>query len=60
MDQVIKNAKLYLGNDVTILPSTRKNKKFMVLNPENKYVHLGIIDMKILLNTKLKTDNKNI
>ena len=27
MDQVIKNAKLYLGSDVTILPSTRKNKK---------------------------------
>ena len=41
MDQVIKNAKLFLGNDVTILPSTRKNKKFMVLNPENKYVHFG-------------------
>ncbi len=41
MDQVIKNAKLFLGNDVTILPYTRKNKKFMVLNPENKYVHFG-------------------
>ncbi len=41
MEQVIKNAKLYLGNDVTILQSTRKNKKFMVLNPENKYVHFG-------------------
>ncbi len=27
MEQVIKNAKLYLGNDVNILPSTRKNKK---------------------------------
>ena len=27
MEQVIKNAKLYLGNDVTILQSTRKNKK---------------------------------
>ena len=41
MDQVIKNAKLFLGNDVIILPSTRKNKKFMVLNPDNKYVHFG-------------------
>ena len=41
MDQVIKNAKLFLGNDVVILPSTRKNKKIMVLNPDDKYVHFG-------------------
>jgi hypothetical protein len=41
MEQVINIGKLFLGNDVTILPSTRKNKKFMVLNPENKYVHFG-------------------
>jgi len=40
MDQVIKNAKSYLGN-VIILPSTRKNKKFMIMNPNNKYVHFG-------------------
>jgi len=54
MDQVIKNAKSYLGNDVIILPSTRKNKKFMIMKPaqqcnclvksatpNNKYVHFG-------------------
>ena len=41
MNQVIKNAKSYLGNDVIILPSTRKNKKFMIMNPDNKYVHFG-------------------
>jgi hypothetical protein len=41
MDQVIKNAKSFLGNDVIILPSTRKNKKFMILKPDNKYVHFG-------------------
>jgi len=41
MDQVIKNAKSFLGNDVIILPSTRKNKKFMNMNLENKYVHFG-------------------
>ena len=39
MNQVLKNAKSYLGNDVIILPSTRKNKKFMIMNPDNKYVH---------------------
>ncbi len=38
MNQVIKNAKSYLGNDVIILPSTRKNKKFMIMNPNNKEV----------------------
>ena len=41
MNQVLKNAKSYLGNDVIILPSTRKNKKFLIMNPENKYVHFG-------------------
>jgi len=41
MNQVLKNAKSYLGNDVIILPSTRKNKKIMIMNPENKYVHFG-------------------
>ena len=41
MNQVLKNAKSYLGNDVIILPSTRKNKKFMIMNPNNKYVHFG-------------------
>jgi len=41
MNQVLKNAKSYLGNDVIILPSTRKNKKFMIMNPDNKYVHFG-------------------
>ena len=41
MNQVLKNAKSYLGNDVIILPSPRKNKKFMIMNPDNKYVHFG-------------------
>ena len=41
MNQVLKNAKSYFGNDVIILPSTKKNKKFMIMNPENKYVHFG-------------------
>ena len=41
MNQVLKNAKSYLGNDVIILPSTRKNKKFMIMKPDNKYVHFG-------------------
>ena len=61
MNQVLKNAKSYLGNDVIILPSTRKNKKFMIMNPENKYVHFGDKDIKTLHKIiKIKIDNKTI
>jgi hypothetical protein len=37
-DVVVNNAKKYLGNSVVIKPSSKKGKKFMVLNPNtNKY-----------------------
>ena len=39
--EVIKKAKKYLGTDVNIKPSTRKDKKFMVENPKGKMVHFG-------------------
>ena len=40
--KVQKLANKYLGKDVDIYLSTRKNKKYMVLNPEtNKFVHFG-------------------
>lgn len=39
--RVIDNAIKYLGADVVIKPSTRQSKKFMVLNPEGKYIHFG-------------------
>lgn len=40
--QVLKQAKKYLGKDVIIQQSTRKDKKYMVLNPQtNKWVHFG-------------------
>jgi hypothetical protein len=39
--EVIKKAKNYLGSDVKIRPSTRKDKKFMVENPKGKMVHFG-------------------
>lgn len=41
MERVINNAKKYLGNDVVISKSTRKNKKFMVLKPDGTNVHFG-------------------
>jgi hypothetical protein len=37
-----KNAKIYLGNHVKLLVSTRANKKFMILDTTNgKYSHFG-------------------
>jgi hypothetical protein len=35
-------AKLYLGQDAELLPSTRKDKKYMVYDKNNeKYIHFG-------------------
>lgn len=40
--KVFQNAKRILGNDVNIKLSTRKDKKYMVLNPNtNKWIHFG-------------------
>ncbi len=37
-----KNAVKYLGKNVVFKPSTKKDKKFMVLNPDtNKFIHFG-------------------
>ena len=37
-----KNAVKYLGKNVVLKPSTKKDKKFMVLNPvTNKFIHFG-------------------
>lgn len=42
--KVFQNAKRILGNDVNIKLSTRKDKKYMVLNPNiNKWIHFGQI-----------------
>ena len=38
-----QNAKEYLGNDVRLYLSTRKDKKYMVLNDNGKYIHFGQI-----------------
>jgi hypothetical protein len=42
LKDVIKNKNKYLGEDIPLFLSTRKDKKFMVLNPNtNKYIHFG-------------------
>ena len=42
--QVFKMAKKYFGKNVDIDYSTKADKKFMILNPENnKWVHFGLM-----------------
>lgn len=42
---VLKNAKKIYGNDVEIDYSTKKNKKYMIKNPNNnEWVHFGAMD----------------
>ncbi len=40
LEKIIKNAKNYLGNDIPIYLSSRKDKKFMI-KPFNRWVHFG-------------------
>ena len=42
---VRKNANKYLGKDVPIYFSTKKDKKYMVQNPEGKWIHFGAFGM---------------
>jgi hypothetical protein len=39
--KVYSNAKSYLGDDVNIEISTRKDKKYMIEKPDGKWVHFG-------------------
>ena len=41
-ETVLYRAKHYYGEDVKLLQSTRKTKKYMIYNPyNNKFVHFG-------------------
>lgn len=39
--KVMQNAKEYFGKEIPIYLSTRKTKKYMIQNPEGKWVHFG-------------------
>jgi hypothetical protein len=43
--QVKMNANKYLGKNVSLYYSTRKDKKYMVITPDNKIVHFGAFGM---------------
>jgi hypothetical protein len=40
-EKVYQNAVDYLGKDVEIAISTRKQSKYMVKNPQGKWIHFG-------------------
>ena len=42
-DEVLKKAKQYLGDAVEIHFSSRKGKKYMVRNPDGKWIHFGAL-----------------
>jgi hypothetical protein len=57
-NKVFQNAKRIYGNDVQIKLSTRKDKKYMLLNPDTKkWVHFGTMKPPMEDYTKHK-DNK--
>jgi hypothetical protein len=43
--QVILNIKTYLGDDIKLFISNRKDKKYMIQHPEtNKWIHFGAMN----------------
>lgn len=40
-NRILMNVFSYLGPNVKLEPSTRKNKKWMVKRPDGKYIHFG-------------------
>ena len=56
---VLKKAKKYLGKNVIICLSTRKNKKYMVTRPDGKIVHFGQMGYEDFTRHKDKKRRKN-
>ena len=56
---VLKNAKKYLGDDVHLMKSNRKDKKFMVQKPNGSFVSFGQIPYKDFTLTHDENKRKN-
>jgi hypothetical protein len=54
--EVLKRARKYLGKDVELEVSTRKDKKYRVRRPDGKWVHFGAYGMQDW--TKHKDDTR--
>jgi hypothetical protein len=60
-DKVKVNLEKYYGKDVEIYLSTRKGKKYMIVNKEGKKIHFGDINyMLIILNTWMKKGDNHL
>ena len=55
-NEVLKKAKEYLDDDVEIHFSSRKGKKYMVKNPDGKWIHFGAMGYEDF--TKHKDDKR--
>ena len=55
---VVKKAKAYLGKNVVIALSTRKGKKYMVKNKDDKWIHFGALGYEDY--TKHKDKNRQL
>lgn len=49
-----RKAKKYLGKNTELLLSTRKNKKYMIQSPDNKFIHFGAMGYPDFTKTKDK------
>ena len=58
--KVYKNAKKYIGNDVNIKISTRKNKKYMIEKPDGSWSHFGSFNPPMEDYTKHNDKNRRI
>jgi 2-phospho-L-lactate transferase/gluconeogenesis factor (CofD/UPF0052 family) len=49
-----KQAEKWLGKNVKLYPSSKKEKKYMVQNPDGKWIHFGQFGMEDFLHHKSK------
>jgi hypothetical protein len=58
MTAVLMNAHVYLGPNADIRLSTRKDKKYMVRDPNGKYIHFGTMNPPMEDYTKHRDDRR--
>ncbi len=57
--EVKAKADKYFGQDIPLYLSNRKNKKYMVQNPDNKWIHFGQMGFQDYTKHKDKIRRKN-
>lgn len=57
--QVRKNADKYFSNDVSVYLSSRKDKKYMLQDPDGNWIHFGAFGMEDFTKHKDEKRRKN-